>query len=110
MQAASPAGPERRLQWRARFLVQGIDAAPAAEQTATGFDAGRDAPRVQADRQSAMIVDADHEFRRVPGAHVGAGFKPALAQQTRTTKLYTDQECMLGGFETRPYGPHPCPT
>src|SRR4029077_16189047 len=34
-----------------------IDAAPAAAQTETGFDAGRVAPRVQADRQSAVIVD-----------------------------------------------------
>src|SRR5215472_12375326 len=58
MQAASPAARKRRLRQRARLLVQGIDAAPAAEQTETGFDAGRDAPRVQADRQSAVIVDA----------------------------------------------------
>src|SRR5262249_53256306 len=54
MQAASPAAPERRLRQRARLLVQGIDAAPAAEQAETGFDAGRVAPRVQADRQSAV--------------------------------------------------------
>src|SRR4029077_15106987 len=58
MQAASPAAAKRRLRQRARLLVQGIDAAPAAEQTETGFDAGRAAPRVQADRQSAVIVDA----------------------------------------------------
>src|SRR3981081_1440831 len=58
MQAASPAAPKRRLRQRARLLVQGIDAAPAAEQTETGFDAGRVAPRVQADRQSAVIVVA----------------------------------------------------
>ena len=58
MQAASPAAPKRRLRQRAQLLVQGIDAAPAAEQTETGFDAGRVAPRVQADRQSAVIVDA----------------------------------------------------
>src|ERR1700730_9601270 len=58
MQAASPAAPKRRLRQRARLLVQGIDAAPAAEQTETGFDAGRVAPRVQADRQRAVIVDA----------------------------------------------------
>src|SRR5262249_48797296 len=58
MQAASSAAPKRRLRQRARLLVQGIDAAPAAEQTETGFDAGRVAPRVQADRQSAVIVDA----------------------------------------------------
>src|SRR5215475_3427844 len=58
MQAASPAAPTRRLRQRARLLVQGIDAAPAAEQTETGFDAGRVARRVQADRQSAVIVDA----------------------------------------------------
>src|SRR5215469_9646618 len=58
MQAASPAAPKRRLRQRARLLVQGIDAASAAEQTETGFDAGRVAPRVQADRQSAVIVDA----------------------------------------------------
>jgi len=57
MQAASPAAPKRRLWQRARFLVQGIDAAPAAAQTETGFDAGRVAPRVQADRQSAMMVE-----------------------------------------------------
>ena len=56
MQAASPAAAKRRLRQRARLLVQGIDAAPAAEQTETGFDAGRAAPRVQADRQSAVIV------------------------------------------------------
>src|SRR5262249_53592064 len=55
MQAAGPAAPKRRLRQRARLLVQGIDAAPAAEQTETGFDAGRVAPRVQADRQSAVI-------------------------------------------------------
>src|SRR3979490_511212 len=58
MQAASPAAPKRRLRQRARLLVQGIDAAPAAAQTETGFDAGRVAPRVQADHQSAVIVDA----------------------------------------------------
>ena len=58
MQAACPAAPKRRLRHRAGFLVQGIDAAPAAEQTETGSDAGRVAPRVQADRQSAVIVDA----------------------------------------------------
>ena len=58
MQAASPAAPKQRLRQRAQLLVQGIDAAPAAEQTETGFDAGRVAPRVQADRQSAVIVDA----------------------------------------------------
>src|SRR5215472_8797222 len=58
MQAASPAARKRRLRKRARLLVQGIHAAPAAEQTETGFDAGRVAPRVQADRQSAVIVDA----------------------------------------------------
>src|SRR6516164_2574376 len=58
MQAASPAAPKRRLRQRARLLVQGIDAAPATEQTETGFDVGRIAPRVQADRQSAVIVDA----------------------------------------------------
>jgi hypothetical protein len=58
VQAASRAAPKRRLRQRARLLVQGIDAAPAAEQTETGFDAGRVAPRVQADRQSAVIVDA----------------------------------------------------
>ena len=58
MQAASPAAPKRRLWYRARLLVQGIDAAPAAEQTETGFDAGQVAPRVQADRQSAVTVDA----------------------------------------------------
>src|SRR4030081_3838576 len=58
MQAASPAAPKRRLRQRARLLVQGIDAAPAAEQTETGFDAGRVAPRLQTDRQSAVIVDA----------------------------------------------------
>src|ERR1700730_5992314 len=58
MQAASPAAPKRRLRYRARLLVQGIDAAPAAAQTETGFDAGRVAPRVQADHQSAVIVDA----------------------------------------------------
>ena len=56
MQAASPAAPKRRLRQRARLLVQGIDAASAAAQTETGFDAGRIAPRVQADRQSAVIV------------------------------------------------------
>ncbi|MFZ1094063.1 MAG: hypothetical protein WAN75_33450, partial [Xanthobacteraceae bacterium] len=38
--------------------VQGIDAAPAAAQTETGFDAGRVTPRVQADHQSAVTVDA----------------------------------------------------
>src|SRR5215831_6598475 len=58
MQVASPAARKRRLRKRARLLVQGIHAAPAAEQTETGFDAGRVAPRVQADRQSAVIVDA----------------------------------------------------
>src|SRR4030088_2513771 len=58
MQAASPAAPKRRLRQRARLLVQGIDAAPAAEQTETGFNAGRVAPGLQADRQSAVIVDA----------------------------------------------------
>src|SRR5215472_15490577 len=58
MQAASPAARKRRLRKRARLLVQGIDAAPAAEQTETGFDAGRVAPRVQADRQGAVIGDA----------------------------------------------------
>jgi hypothetical protein len=57
MQAASPAAPKRRLRERARLLVQGIDAAPAAAQTETGFDAGRVAPCVQADRQSTVIVD-----------------------------------------------------
>ena len=57
MQAAGPAGPKRRLRSRARLLVQGIDAASAAEQTETAFDAGRVAPRVHADRQSAVIVD-----------------------------------------------------
>ena len=57
MQAASPAASTRRLRQRARLLVQGIDAAPAAAQTETGFDAGRVAPRVQADRQSSVIVD-----------------------------------------------------
>jgi hypothetical protein len=54
MQATSPAAPKRRLRKRARLLVQGID---AAAQTETDFDAGRVAPRVQADRQSAVIVD-----------------------------------------------------
>src|SRR6516225_8034063 len=58
MQTADPAAPKRRLRQRAQLLVQGIDAAPAAEQTETGFDAGQVAPRVQADRQSAVIVDA----------------------------------------------------
>ena len=54
MQAASPAALKRRLRERARLLVQGIDAAPAAAQTETGFDAGRVAPCVQADRQSTV--------------------------------------------------------
>ena len=45
-----------------RATGEGIDAAPAAEQTETGFDAGRVAPRVQADRQSAVIVDAASEI------------------------------------------------
>jgi hypothetical protein len=57
MQAADRPAPKRRLRKRARLLVQGIDAASAAEQTETGFDAGRVAPRVQADRQSALILD-----------------------------------------------------
>ena len=58
MQAAGTDGSKRRLRQRARLLVQGIDAAPAAEQTETGSDAGRVAPRVQADRQGAVIVGA----------------------------------------------------
>ena len=56
-QPKRPAAPKRRLRARARLLVQGIDAAPAAAQTETGFDAGRVAPCVQADRQSTVIVD-----------------------------------------------------
>src|SRR5215472_9554075 len=60
MQAAAPAGPERRLRSRARLLVHGIDAASAAAlnsaQTGTRADAGRFAPRMQADRQSTLIV------------------------------------------------------
>ena len=58
MQAAGPAAAKRRLRYRAGLLVQGIDAAPAAEQTEAGFDAGRVATRVQADCQSAVIVGA----------------------------------------------------
>src|ERR1700726_134836 len=35
---------------------------------------------------------------------VGAGFKPALAQQTRTVRLVKDPpRCMRGGCQTRPY-------
>jgi hypothetical protein len=38
---------------------------------------------------------------------VGAGFKPALAQQAQAARLHSDrrQWCVLreGGFETRPY-------
>ena len=60
MQGASPAAPKRRLRWRARLLVQGINAAPATEQTETGFDAGQVAPRLQADHQSAVIVEPLH--------------------------------------------------
>ena len=55
MQAAGPAAPKRRLRQRARLLVQGIDTASAAGQAETGFDAGRVAPRVQANRQGAVI-------------------------------------------------------
>src|ERR1043166_493663 len=76
MQAAGPAASKRRLRQRARFLVQGIDAAPAAEQTETGFDAGRDAPRVQADRQSAVIVDVDG--RDCKGSRMRATVKLAV--------------------------------
>ena len=57
MQAASPAALKRRMRSRARLLVQGNDAASAAVQTKTGADAGRVAPRMQADRQSAVTVD-----------------------------------------------------
>src|SRR6202011_6245453 len=36
--------------------------------------------------------------------HVGAGFKPALAQQTRTMRLVKDPpRCMRGVCQTRPY-------
>jgi hypothetical protein len=72
MQAASPAAPKRRLRQRARLLVQGIDAAPAAEQTETGFDAGRVAPRVQADRQSAVIIGAASEIYWFAGSAAAA--------------------------------------
>jgi hypothetical protein len=52
---AVTAAPKRRLRLRARLLVQGINPALAAEQNETGFDAGQDSPRVQADHQSAVI-------------------------------------------------------
>src|SRR4029453_4312106 len=58
MQAPSPAALKGRMRSRARLLVQGNDAASAAVQTKTGADAGRVAPRMQADRQSAVTVDA----------------------------------------------------
>ena len=41
-----------------RLLVQGIRRCTRRRANRTGFDAGRVAPRVQADRQSAVIVDA----------------------------------------------------
>src|SRR5262245_59672023 len=80
MQAARPAAPKRRLRQRARLLVRGIKAAPAAEQTETGFDAGRVAPGVQADRQSALIVDAASPKRcRLLTSSVRGAARPSLA-------------------------------
>ena len=58
MQAAGAAAPRHRLRQRAGRLVQGIVTASAAEQTETGLDAGQPAPRVQTDRQGAVIADA----------------------------------------------------
>jgi hypothetical protein len=96
MQAAGSAAPKRRLWQRARLLVQGIDAASAAGQAATGFDASRIAPRVQANRQSAVIVglfkflvarhlQASEQFdvgpgpREIPGLSIhAAGFEIEL--------------------------------
>src|SRR5262249_32934329 len=66
MQAAAAATPRRRLRSRARLLVQGIDAASAAAQTETGADAGRFAPRMQADRQSAVRSEARSNVRFSP--------------------------------------------
>jgi len=37
------------------------------------------------------------------GVHVGAGFKPALAQETRTTRLRSDLIHVGARFKTRPF-------
>src|SRR5215468_2048699 len=94
MQAASPAASKRRLRQRARLLVQGIDAAPAAEQTETGFDAGRGGPRVQADRQSAVIVDAasaaEANMQRIKCDQPSADAVKKVRWRHRATRLARD--------------------
>ena len=76
MQAAAPPDPSDGCGDRTRLLVRGIDAASAAAlnsaQTETSADAGRFAPRMQADRQSGVIVTEVRITEPANRAHVGA--------------------------------------
>src|SRR5262249_27015805 len=98
MQAAAAATPRRRLRSRARLLVQGIDAASAAAQTETGADAGRFAPRMQADRQSAVMSKARSNVRFSPksGHELSVLGCPLCANNGRRTAVWYSKRRLEG--------------
>src|SRR3984893_6993314 len=97
MQAAGTAARTRPLRWRTRLLVQTIDAASAAEQTKTSADAGRFASGMQADRQSAVIVDVCLGSQAALGKH---GRQVCFGRRVQLIAATHSAEC-AGHYEPR---------
>src|SRR5262249_15113628 len=104
MQAGRPAGRRRWLQWRARLLVQGIDAASAAVQTEATADAGQFARGMQADCQSTVMVGLTWPdyLRKVVGSNIKARHELWFDRSTMAIDVVPlrTRKCTLAAFRS----------